>query len=358
MSEALRTDFHEISVLRVVDETSDARSYTLDIPSELQELFRHKAGQFLTFEVPWGDFSVRRSYSLASAVEFGEAPCVVVKRVDGGRVSNWFNDEVFVGMKLRVQAPGGRFVLKEARAAAPLLLCAGGSGITPMLALLKAALVTTKRRIKLIYANRDINSVIYKDELIRLQAKYWDRVEVVHHLDSERGFMTGADVAVMARGWESGDAYICGPGPWMDVVENQLIESGFPKAAVNVERFVSPVDPDRMTPEMAEALAAAALAAENSEVATVELTYNGLAVEMEVEPGETILQAALREGHEVEYQCEEGYCGCCMARLTEGEVTMALRDALSDQEIAEGWILACQARCKSKRVSVNYDSGF
>lgn len=358
MSELSRTDYYEIPVLRVTEETSDARAYTLDVPAELKELFAHKAGQFLTFEIPWGDFVVRRSYSLASAVEFSEAPTVVVKRVDGGRVSNWFNDEVFAGSKLRVQPPAGRFVLKEARAAAPLLLCAGGSGITPMLSLLKAALQTTKRRIKLIYANRDINSIIYKDELIRLQAKYWDRVEVVHHLDSERGFMTGADVAQMARGWEAGDAYICGPGPWMDVVEHQLIESGFPKAAVNVERFVSPIDPDRMTPEMAAALAAAEAEAANSEVATVELTFNGLTVDLEVAPGETILQAALRDGHAVEYQCEEGYCGCCMARLSEGEVSMALRDALSDQEIEDGWILACQARCKTKRVAVNYDSGF
>ena len=358
MSEGSRPEFYEVSVLRVSEETSDARAYTLDIPEGLREVFAHKAGQFLTFEIPWGDFSVRRSYSLASAVEFNEAPCVVVKRVDGGRVSNWFNDEVFAGSVLRVQPPAGRFVLKEGRAQAPLLLCAGGSGITPMLSLLKAALSGTRRRIKLIYANRDINSVIYKDELIRLQARYWDRVEVVHHLDSERGFMTSEDVAGMVVGWESGDAYICGPGPWMDVVESQLWASGFAKPAVHVERFVSPVDPDRMTPEMAAALAAAEAEAANSEASVVELTYGGFTVDLEVEPGETILQAALREGHAVEYQCEEGYCGCCMARLSDGEVSMALRDALSDQEIEDGWILACQARCKSKRVSVNYDSGF
>lgn len=358
MSDASRTDYYEIPVLRVNEETADSRSYTLDIPEDLRALFEHKAGQFLTFEIPWGDFVVRRSYSLASAVEFGEAPCVVVKRVDGGRVSNWFNDEVFAGSKLRVQPPAGRFTLKDARASAPLLLCAGGSGITPMLALLKAALVSTKRRIKLVYANRDINSIIYKDELIRLQARYWDRVEVVHHLDSERGFMKAEDVLQLAKGWESADAYICGPGPWMDVVESSLVEAGLPKAAVNVERFVSPIDADRMTPEMAAAIAAAELEAANSEVAVVELTFNGLTVDLDVEPGETILQAALREGHAVEYQCEEGYCGCCMARLADGEVSMALRDALSDQEIEEGWILACQARCKSKRVVVNYDSGF
>lgn len=359
MSDASRTKFYEIPVLRVVDETSDARSYTLDVPAELAELFKHRAGQFLTFEVPFLGMELRRSYSLASAVELGEKPCVVVKRVPDGRISNWFNDEVTEGMMLRVQPPAGRFVLNAARTEAPLLLMAGGSGITPMLSLLKAALLSTDRRVRLVYANRDLESIIYRNELIRLQARFWERLEVVHHLDSERGFMTASDVEGLSAGWKDADVYICGPGPWMDVVEGRLMEEGFPRNAINVERFVSPMDPDRQRPEVAEAAAAAlADAAAGGANAEIELIVDGESIIFDAEPGETILAAALRHGHEVEYQCEEGYCGCCMARLLDGEVTMALHDALSENEVEEGWLLTCQARVKGSRCKVDYDAGF
>lgn len=357
MSDASRTNFYDVPVLRVVEETADARSYTFDVPAELAELFKHRAGQFLTFEVPYEGMQLRRSYSLASAVELGEKPCVVVKRVPDGRISNWFNDVVKDGMVLRVQPPAGRFVLNANRASAPLLLLGAGSGITPMMALLKAALLSTDRSVRLIYANRDLDSIIYRDELIRLQARFWERLEIVHHLDSERGFMTGADVEGLVRGWEQADVYICGPGPWMDVAESRILQSGFKRANVHVERFVSPIDPDRQRPEVAEALAAAAADA-GTDSSEVDLIVGGETLTFEVEAGETILAAALRHGHQVEYQCEEGYCGCCMARLRDGEISMPLHDALSDAEVKEGWVLTCQARCKTPRCVVDYDAGF
>lgn len=356
MSDASRTKFYDVPVLRVVEETADACSFTLDVPSELAELFKHRAGQFLTFEVPYEGMSLRRSYSLASSVELGEKPTVVVKRVVDGRISNWFNDNVKAGSLLRVQPPAGRFVLNGARQNAPLLLLGGGSGITPMMSLLKAALLSTDRKVRLVYANRDLASIIYRNELIRLQARFWERLEIVHHLDSERGFMTSSDVAGLVSGWESADAYICGPGPWMDVVESRLMDLGFQRGNVHVERFVSPIDPDRQRPEVAEAIAQAESASGDN--ALVDLIAGGRTLSFDVEPGETILAAALRHGHEVEYQCEEGYCGCCMARLREGEVTMPLHDALSDAEVDEGWVLTCQARCQTPKCTVDYDAGF
>lgn len=358
MSDASRTKFYDIPVSRVVEETPDARSYELDVPTELAALFEHRAGQFLTFEVPFEGMQIRRSYSLASSVELGEKPVVVVKRVDGGRVSNWFNDTVQVGTMLRVQPPAGRFVLKAEREDAPLLLFAGGSGITPMMSLLKSALLTTNRRVRLIYANRDVPSIIYRDLLIRLQARFWERFEGVHHLDSERGFMTAANVTGLIEGWADADVYICGPGPWMDVVETRVLSLGVPRGQVNVERFVSPMDPDRQRPEVAEAAAAAVAEAAEGGASAVEIIVAGNSLHVEVEPGETILAAALRDGHDVEYQCEEGYCGCCMARLLDGEVTMALHDALSESEVEDGWVLTCQARCKSAKCVVDYDAGF
>lgn len=357
MSTASRTKFYDIPVLRVVEETHDARSYTLDIPAELRELFKHKAGQFLTFEVPYDDMQLRRSYSLASAVELGEPPYVVVKRVPDGRISNWFHDNVKEGDTLRVQPPAGRFLLNENRTEAPLLLLAGGSGITPMMALLKSALLSTERKVRLVYANRDVKSIIYHDVLTRLQARFWERLEVIYHLDSERGFMTAEDVEGLAKGWAYADVYICGPAAWMDVVENRLNALSFPSNQVHIERFVSPMDPDRQRPEVEEAITAAAEGA-SGEAAEAEIISGGSSVTVTVEPGESVLAAALREGHDLEYQCEEGYCGCCMAKIREGEVSMPLHDALTDSEVEDGWVLCCQARPKTKRVVVDYDAGF
>lgn len=356
MSDTSQTKFYELAVRRVIAETPDARAYTLDVPTELQELFKHRAGQFLTFEIPFEGMQLKRSYSLASSVELGEAPYVVVKRVPDGRISNYFHEQVHVGSVLRVQPPAGRFVLKDARKDAPLLLLAGGSGITPMMALLKTALLSTERNIRLVYANRDLISIIYHQELTRLQARFLDRVEVVYHLDSERGYMTATDVAHTVRGWEDADAYICGPAAWMDVVDAQLQEAGFPSAHVHIERFVSPMDPDRQRPEVAEAMEAAATSLDGP--AEAEVISGGETFTVMVQPGESILEAIHREGYEVEHQCEEGYCGCCMARIVEGEVTMPLHDALTESEIEEGWILNCQAHPTTKKVVVDYDAGF
>jgi 3-ketosteroid 9alpha-monooxygenase subunit B len=145
--------FHEIRVTRVVEETPDARSFELAIPAELSERFRYRAGQYLTFEVPLGAQRILRCYSLASCPELGEPHKVAVKRVPGGRGSGWFHEQVQAGTLLRVMPPLGRFVLHES--ARPLLFFAGGSGITPVIGLIKSALVTTGRRIRLLYANRD-----------------------------------------------------------------------------------------------------------------------------------------------------------------------------------------------------------
>lgn len=355
MSDTSRTTFYDIPVLRVVDETHDARSYALDVPAELREIFKHRAGQFLTFEVPFDGMQLRRSYSLASSVELGEVPYVVVKRVPDGRISNWFHDNVKDGDVLRVQPPAGRFVLNEKRTEAPLLLLAGGSGITPMMSLLKSALLSTERKIRLVYANRDVKSIIYHDVLTRLQARFWERFEVLYHLDSERSFMTAEDVEGLVKGWNYADAYICGPAAWMDVVEGRLNALSFPSNQVHIERFVSPMDPDRQRPEVIEALAAADA---NTEAAEAEIISGGVSITVTVQPGESVLDAAHREGHDIEFQCEEGYCGCCMAKLREGEVTMPLHDALSESEIEEGWVLCCQARPTTNRVVVDYDANF
>ena len=251
--------FHELTVARVIDETPDARSFVLEIPTELGSTFEYVAGQFLTFRVPWEDFHVSRCYSLASCPERDEPPKVTVKRVDGGRVSNWFNDRLAAGDRIAVRPPAGAFVLHEA--GRPLVLFAGGSGITPIISLLKTALHTTSRRVRLLYANRDARSIIFRGELDALAAEHGERLEVRHHLDDEGGFLSAAQIGAWVGAELDADFYICGPGPYMDAVESALGERGVDRGRIRIERFVSAVDPDRRPepgPESAQAPAAGA----------------------------------------------------------------------------------------------------
>jgi 3-ketosteroid 9alpha-monooxygenase subunit B len=338
----------------VVDETHDTRSFSFDVPETVAELFDYKAGQFLTFEIPWGGMQLRRSYSLCSAKACEEKHKVAVKRVDDGRISNWFNDEVQVGDVLRAQPPAGRFVLNQEHADRRLVLFGGGSGITPMMSLIKTALEESERDILLVYANRDVDSIIFKDELIKLQARYPHRFQIIHHLDSEGDFMTADEVLEHTEGDRHDDYYICGPSAFMDTVESALTGHGVEREYIHIERFVSPTDPDRkeMPPDEAPADDA------SGGTEKIVLTLMGETHEFDHQPGETILEAAFRNGVDAEYQCEEGYCGCCMAMLKEGEVDMPLYDALTDGEVEDGWILCCQAKPKSKEVEVNYDETF
>lgn len=352
-----RQTFYELVVADVVDETHDTRSFVFDIPDTVRELFAYKAGQFFTFEVPWGGMQLHRSYSLASCPTNDAKPRVAVKRVDDGRVSNWFNDELKPGDIIRAQPPAGRFVLKDDHGGRRLVLFGGGSGITPMMSLIKTALTETDRQVLLIYANRDVSSIIFKDELIQLQARHPKRFRVIHHLDCESGFMTAADVLSAVDPDASGEAddyYICGPGPYMDTVETTLHDHGVARKFLHIERFVSPVDPDRKEVASTEPKPPA----ETSGAEKITMTMMGQTHEFDHRGGETILEAAFRNGIDAEFQCEEGYCGCCMAKLMDGEVDMPLHDALTDGEVEDGWVLCCQAKPKTKTVTVNYDETF
>lgn len=347
-----RHSFHALTVRRVIDETADTRSFVLDVPEQLEALFEPKAGQFLTFQVPWReDLALERSYSLSSAPQLGEPLKVTVKRVVDGRVSNWFNDRVRPGDTLQVQPPAGRFVLRARDDSAPLTLWGGGSGITPLMSLLKATLRTTGRDVLLVYANRDPDAVIFDDELKAWLTCFPDRLRVIHHLDSDGGFVSDGAV----RGWcaerAAGDHYICGPTPFMDLVERVLRDVGVAGEHLHLERFVSPVDPDRR-----DGATAPAPPADDASSCRMSVTLQGSEHGIDVEPGETLLDAALRAGLSPEYQCQDGYCACCIAKLKDGAVDMAVNDALSEAEVEDGWILTCQARAKTPEVAIDFDA--
>jgi 3-ketosteroid 9alpha-monooxygenase subunit B len=329
--------FHELKVSAVIRETPECSSFELSVPTELQEAYRYKAGQHLTFELPWDDFKVTRCYSLASCPDLGETLKIGVKRVAGGRVSNWMNDNLRAGDSIRASVPEGRFVLDpETRAGAPLFLFAGGSGITPVIALLKSALTKTKRSVALLYANQDRSSVIYDEEIDRIAAEHPDRVLVRHHLDSEGGYLRPDEIRALLHHTDIAEFYICGPEPFMALIEQTLDEAGVHDELVYIERFVSPADPDRVE---ADAIDVASLEAPEA----FSLWLNGRSRTVPYLAGKTLLQCAQVAGLQPAHSCESGYCGSCMAHVNTGKVHMRTHEALSERDIARGVALLCQS---------------
>jgi 3-ketosteroid 9alpha-monooxygenase subunit B len=338
--------YHELRVARVIDETHDTRSFVLELPPELHARFAYRAGQYLTFEVPLGAERIVRCYSLASAPDLGEAPKVTVKRVSGGRGSNWFHDAVAAGARLRVLPPLGRFVLHES--AAGLLLFAGGSGITPVISLIKSALATTQRRIRLLYANRDARSVIFRRELDALAAAHPTRLDVRHHLDDASGFVTADEVRAARRGFEDAECYLCGPGPFMAGVEATLHAAGVPAERIRIERFELPAE------HAQTGVTAAAPATGLPREIVVHL--EGKTHRVPYTAGQTILAAVRAAGLAPPFACEEAFCGSCAAKRVRGEIALDRNDVFNAQELAEGWILTCHGRPASAECEISWES--
>jgi 3-ketosteroid 9alpha-monooxygenase subunit B len=280
-----------------------------------------------------------RCYSLASSPVTEAAHKVTVKRVEEGRVSNQLNDAVVSGSVLEVMKPAGVFCLQErAEAERPALFFSGGSGITPVISIIKTALATTRRPLRLLYANRDERSIIFNDELEALVAANPDRLQVDHSLDDRDGFVDVARAKRFVAEDRGADFYICGPGPFMDVAEQALEELGISGEQIFIERFESSdEEPARdVTPARAESSVA------------VTVILDGATTELRCGPDETILQAARRAGLEPPFACEEAYCGCCMARVKSGDVEMKMNDGGIDKgQIDQGWVLTCQGVPKS-----------
>jgi 3-ketosteroid 9alpha-monooxygenase subunit B len=342
--------YHQLRIAKIVQETPDARSFVLDVPAELAGQFKYRAGQFLTFKVPHESGAFDRCYSLSSAPESDGAHLkVTVKRVGGGKGSNWFNDALKEGTSLHVMPPAGRFVLKDG-ASAPLLLFGAGSGITPMMSLIKSALKSGTRRVRLFYANRDKPSIIFDKELLDLIASHDTRLEVIHHLDAEQGLTTAPEILAAMKGFEGAEAYLCGPGPFMTLVERTLIDAGMPRDKVLVERFEASgndaVPIEQLVREQAE-----------GDVIPSHLTihFEGKTHKVAYKKGQTVLEAARLGGLNPLSSCEEGFCASCAAKSIKGKVVLAKNDIYTDDDLANRWILTCQAHCFGLEVEITYD---
>jgi 3-ketosteroid 9alpha-monooxygenase subunit B len=357
---ATQGPYYSLTVAEVVRETHDSCSVLLEVPPALAETFAYRAGQFLTFRVSVGGKRLVRCYSLASSPVSDAVHKVTVKRVEEGRVSNQVNDAVTAGTVLEVMKPAGVFCLQERPDAdRPVVLFSGGSGITPVISIIKTALATTTRSLRLLYANRDTDSVIFREELEALVGAHEDRLEVVHSLDDRDGFVDVERARRFVGQETSADFYVCGPGPFMDVAEEALASLGVPSEQIFIERFESPDEEPAGEPPLADAtlVGAARANATGTDVAggaQVTVVLDGQTTEITCGPEESILQAARRAGLEPPFACEEAYCGCCMALVKEGEVDMTMNDGGIDaNQISQGWVLTCQGIPKGP-VTVEY----
>src|SRR6478735_8023968 len=340
--------FHPLRVRRVVQETHDTKSFVFDVPPELHDAFSYEAGQFCTFRVPIGDDELLRCYSMSSSPDVDDEFTLTVKRVAGGRVSNWLLDEVAEGDELDLTLPAGVFTLRDHPT--PIVAFGGGSGITPVISLVKSALATTDRRVRLLYANRDERSVIFRAELDALVAEHADRLEVVHHLDAEHGFVHSDLVRDFVGDALDADFYLCGPGPFMDVIEDALEVAAVASGQVFVERFAFAASVREELPATALVEPAEAVGTE-----TVTIVLGGRATEVKYQEGETFLETARRAGLRAPFSCEAGSCATCMARLEVGEAKMRVNNALMPDEVDEGWVLTCQGLPTSPTAKVVYE---
>jgi 3-ketosteroid 9alpha-monooxygenase subunit B len=354
-------DSFDLEVVDVVEETADARSISFRVPEGAEEHFRYKPGQFLTLAVPSERTGVAaRCYSLSSSPHDDGPLTVTVKRTADGYASNWICDHLRPGSTIRSLPPSGIFT--PASLDADLLLLAGGSGVTPVMSILRTALARGTGRIVLFYANRDERSVIFAAELARLAAEHHERLQVVHWLESVQGLPDPAQLRAFAAAYADRDAFVCGPAPFMKATVAALRELDFPRARRHQEKFVSlggnPFG-DAVT----------------SGPAQVEVTDTGPAgpadeergpVRLEVEldgtthafddwaPGTTMLEHLEAKGVPAPFSCREGECSACAVRLLEGEVSMAHNDVLDDEDLADGIRLACQSHPVTDSVRATY----
>lgn len=339
---------HPLVVTEVVDETPDTRTFVLGVPDDLGDVFAYEAGQFCTFRVTVDGEELYRSYSMSTAPALGEPLAVTVKRVPGGRVSGWLHDQVSPGQVLEVSPPTGVFRLGDGDR--PVVAFAGGSGVTPVMSIIKTALATTDRPVRLLDANRDAASIIFREQFDELAATHADRFAVHHHLDDASGFLDAGAVRAFLGDTTDVDVFICGPAPFMDLVEATVLTAGVDPERVHLERFVN--EPDA-TPTGGVEVSASEVTSV-PEVVTVIL--KGKTHEIGYHPGDTILETTRRGALTAPSSCEAGNCATCMALCKEGSATMRVNNALTPDEVAEGWVLTCQAIPTTPTLTIEYES--
>lgn len=367
----MSNSFNKIVIINIIEETQKAKSFVFDIPDNLKDEFKFKAGQYLTLKFNIGEEEERRSYSLSSSPTDDQWR-VCVKRVDGGKISNHMCDNLNIGDEVDLMAPDGRFTfVANPEKQGQYYLFAAGSGITPVMSIAREILEQEPlSTVYLLYGNIDEDQVIYQTELTEMTKKYGDQFHLRHAYSSKeekKGLISSLfkkssvelpyfpgriakDTIKKFLGQfpiqnpQLVEAYICGPGNMNLEVQERLIKHAFLKNHVHFESFGT-------TDDGTEASSAGTF--EGSSELTVEL--DGKTIELTIDANKSILDSLIDKGYDPPHSCCSGACSSCMAKLTTGKVHMEVAHALDEDDIADGYILTCQAHADSPKIHIVYE---
>ena len=354
--------FHSLDVVDVRRETRDAVVVTLKPRDEDAGLFDFTQGQYLTFRRRFDEEELRRSYSICAGKGEGFLQ-VGIKRVDGGAFSTWANESLAAGEVLEAMPPMGNFHTPlDPGAARHYLGFAGGSGITPLLSIIKTVLAAEPgSSFTLVYANRQISSIMFREDLEDLKNRYLGRLSVLHVLEAEAqeidlftGRIDAAKCAALFKTWidlaSVDTTYICGPEPMMLAIAGALKEHGLADGQIKFELFASG------QPGRAKKRVASIAAATSNSTTEATITLDGATRTFRMpKEGTSLLDAALEANLDAPYACKAGVCSTCRAKVLEGEAEMAVNHALEDYEVRQGYVLTCQCFPLSDKIVVSFD---
>jgi ring-1,2-phenylacetyl-CoA epoxidase subunit PaaE len=337
--------YYDLTIKNIVNETRDAITIVFQQPDTK---ISYKSGQFLTLIIPVQGKEVRRAYSLCSSPFTDGDLAVTVKRVDKGLMSNWLPDNLKAGSKIKVMEPMGQFTTEfESANKRHLVMFAGGSGITPMMSIIKSTLTQEPNSIcSLIYCNRDIDSIIFKEEFDKLQTTYEGRLHVIHILDNApmnwQGYSGLLNHEMLKKlferipnwGDEKTTYLMCGPEGMMKNVDTLLEQHSIPKNRIFKESFVQGIIAKETKSDTPST---------EGEIKTREVTirYDGQEYKVMVDPKRTILETALDQGIDLPYSCQSGLCTACRGKALSGKVKLDEEEGLSQSERNEGYVLTC-----------------
>jgi 3-ketosteroid 9alpha-monooxygenase subunit B len=335
-----------VTVKSVVEETSSARSLIFEIPDELVDVFDYEPGQFLTLNIPSRQGPTARCYSLASSPYLDEPLKVTIKRTEGGYASNLLCDYPVIPFLIEVLKPSGKFTPPNLND--DFVLFAGGSGITPIMSIVKSVLHGGSGSCHLFYANRDTESTIFGGELGALREQFTARLCVEHWTEDERGgFASEQDIEKVLADHPAPQVFTCGPAPFMHLVRAVTHRLGLPHDHVHFEEFASlagdpfaPIERFDTTDERVGA--------------TVKVELDGTLHTLSWPPHRTLVDIMINAGIDVPYSCREGECGSCVCTLVEGTVDPGKNDLLDTDDIDDGVILGCQVKPTSATLRIEF----
>jgi ring-1,2-phenylacetyl-CoA epoxidase subunit PaaE len=355
--------FHSLKVQKVEKETDECVSITFDVPSELTDTFQFKQGQTLTFRKTFDGEEQRRNYSICSSPLENKLQ-VAVKKVEGGIFSTWANEELKAGDVLDVMPATGKFYTElNPSQRKNYVSFTAGSGITPILSIIKTTLVTeTQSTFTLVYGNRTKNSIIFKEDLEALKDKFIDRFRIYHVLSREKSDAEISHGRIDVKKLDlffnklidvnrCDEFFLCGPEEMIFCIKDYLTKKGVPPNHIHFELFTVPGQkPQTLNLKPQTGIDA-------GPKAKVSVKLDGIMFDFDLGyGGESILDAALKQGADLPYACKGGVCTTCKAKLTSGEVSMDVNWGLEQDEVNEGFILTCQSHPKTEKVVVDFDA--